>query len=47
MHAGKKGLILLDQMRAVDKDRLAKRLGAISAKTLAATLSTLREVFAE
>lgn len=46
-HAGRKGLILLDQIRAVDKTRLAKRLGAVPAKTLAATLGTLREVFAE
>ena len=46
-HAGKKGLILLDQMRAVDTARLAKRLGAVSVKTLASTLSTLQEVFAE
>lgn len=46
-HAGLKGLILLDQMRAVDKARLAKRLGAVSAKTLASTLGTLQEVFAE
>lgn len=46
-HGGKKGLILLDQMRAVDKRRLAKKLGAISAKTLTAALSTLQEVFAE
>jgi mRNA interferase MazF len=46
-HAGRKGLILLDQMRAVDKTRLAKKLGAVSAKTLASTLSTLQEVFAE
>jgi mRNA interferase MazF len=46
-HGGKKGLILLDQMRAVDKNRLAKKLGAVSAKTLTATLSTLQEVFAE
>ena len=44
---GQRGLILLDQMRAVDKARLAKRLGAVSAKTLASTLSTLQEVFAE
>lgn len=42
-----KGLILLDQVRAVDKIRLAKRLGAVSAKTLLGTLSTLQEVFAE
>jgi mRNA interferase MazF len=40
-------LILLDQIRAVDKTRLAKRLGAVSPKTLAATLQTLQEVFAE
>jgi mRNA interferase MazF len=33
-HGAKKGLILLDQMRAVDKPQLAKRLGAVSAKTL-------------
>ena len=46
-HGGKKGLILLDQMRAVDKNRLAKKLGAVSAKTLSATLSALQEVFAE
>lgn len=46
-HGGKKGLILLDQMRAVDKDRLAKKLGAVSAKTLSATLCTLQEVFSE
>lgn len=44
-HGGQKGLILLDQMRAVDKARLAKKLGAVSAKTLTATLSALREVF--
>jgi len=46
-HGGKKGLILLDQMRAVDNARLAKKLGAVSAKTLTATLSTLQEVFTE
>ncbi len=46
-HAGEKGLILLDQMRAVDRARLAKRLGAVSAKTLASTLGTLQEVFSE
>ena len=46
-HGGKKGLILLDQIRAVDKARLAKRLGAVSARTLAATLGILQMVFAE
>ena len=46
-HAGKKGLIVLDQLRTVDKSRLAKRLGAVSAKTLALTLASLQEVFTE
>ena len=47
MHAGKKGLVLLDQMRAVDKIRLTKKIGAVSVKSLATTLTTLQEVFAE
>jgi mRNA interferase MazF len=46
-HGGRMGLILLDQVRAVDKTRLAKKLGVVSAKTLIATLRTLQEVFAE
>lgn len=43
---GKRGLILLDQVRTLDKTRLLKRLGSTSTKTLAATLDTLQEVFA-
>ena len=43
---GKKGLILLDQVRALDKTRLVKRLGAASPKVLAAALGALRETFA-
>ena len=46
-HGGRKGLILLDQMRAVDKVRLATKLGAVPAKTLTTALSTLQEVFTE
>ena len=46
-HGGKKGLILLDQMRAVDKTRLVKKLGAVSPRTLTEALSTLQEVFTE
>lgn len=46
-HGGKKGLILLDQIRTVDKARLVKRSGAISPATLEATLSALGEIFAE
>lgn len=36
-HNGQKGLILLDQVGAVDKIRLVKRLGTLPAKTLAQT----------
>jgi mRNA interferase MazF len=46
-HGGRKGLILLDQLRAVDKPRLVKRLGAVSPKTLTTTLRTLQEAFAD
>jgi len=46
-HGGQDGLILLDQMRAVDKVRLAKKVGALPAKTLQSTLSVLQEIFAE
>ena len=43
---GKRGLILLDQLRTLDKSRLVRRLGAASNTTLTATLRTLQEVFA-
>ncbi len=46
-HGGRKGLILLDQMRSVDKARLAKKIGTVSAKALTSTLRTLQEVFSE
>jgi mRNA interferase MazF len=42
---GKGGLILLDQVRTLDKTRLVRRLGAVSATTLSATLKTLLTVF--
>jgi len=44
--SGKSGLILLDQIRALDQARLVRRLGTVSGRTLTATLSTLQEVFA-
>ena len=44
---GKTGLILLDQIRTLDKSRLAKRLGAVTPKTLSTTLATLQVVFAD
>ena len=45
-HAGTKGLIVLDQLRPVDKSRLAKRLGATSTKTMSLVLATLQDFFA-
>jgi len=45
--AGKRGLILLDQVRTLDKVRLVKRLGAIGNTTLTRTLRTLQEIFSE
>jgi mRNA interferase MazF len=42
---GKAGLVLLDQIRTLDKQRLVKRLGAVSGPTLAQTLTTLRKLF--
>ena len=44
---GKEGLILLDQLRSLDRQRLVRRLGAASGGTLRATLAALREIFAE
>ena len=44
-HGGKSGLILLDQVRAIDKARLTKKLGAVSAKTFTLVLRTLQEIF--
>ena len=47
IHAGTKGLIVLDQLRSVDKQRLVKKSGQVSAKTLGNVLKTLQELFAE
>jgi mRNA interferase MazF len=43
---GKNGLILLDQIRTLDKKRLVKKVGAVSAVALRAALSTLQQAFA-
>ena len=45
-HDGKKGLILLDQVRTIDKARLVKKIGSASTKTLHASLGILQETFA-
>ena len=42
---GKDGLILLDQVRTLDKTRLIRRRGAVEAGVLAQTLAVLRMVF--
>jgi len=44
---GKDGLILLDQLRTLDRQRLVQRLGAVNRMTLQATLAALREMFEE
>ena len=44
---GKKGQIVLDQIRIVDRARLVKKLGTIDNKTAAALLALLREMFAD
>ena len=43
---GKKGFILIDQMRAVDKSRLIQKLGVISKNTQIKTINCLQELFA-
>lgn len=43
---GRQGLIVLDQLRTLDRVRLVKRLGALRPATLTATLRTLQDMFA-
>lgn len=43
---GTGGLILLDQIRALDKQRLVRRLGHVQSATLRKALSTLGVMFA-
>jgi mRNA interferase MazF len=45
--AGKRGLIVLDQIRTLDKRRLVKRLGKAPVRRVSDALRTLREIFAE
>jgi mRNA interferase MazF len=42
---GKRGQVALDQLRAVDRQRLVKMLGAVSAKTAQDVSTTLLEMF--
>jgi mRNA interferase MazF len=43
---GRVGYIVLDQIRAVDRDRLVRRLGKISSSTMGRVLAILQEMFA-
>lgn len=47
MFEGKEGQVVLDQIRTVDKVRLVKKLGRISASTQKEVLAVLMELFAE
>ena len=42
---GKAGFVVLDQIRAVDRERLVRRLGQISPEVLNLILETLQEMF--
>ena len=44
---GKDGQIILDQIRTVDKSRLVKKLGKISAPTIKRVQSVLLQMFSE
>ena len=43
---GKRGQVALDQLRAVDRQRLVRMLGAVSPKTAQDVSATLLEMFA-
>jgi len=42
---GTSGLLVLDQIRSVDKLRLVKKLGSVQASTLKNALKTMQEMF--
>jgi mRNA interferase MazF len=44
---GRDGLILLDQIRSLDKVRLIQRLGRLPPSVVTLTLARLRDMFAE
>jgi mRNA interferase MazF len=43
----KRGMVLVEQMRAVDRQRLVRRVGRVSGKVLFASLHVAMEMFAE
>ena len=44
--SGRQGHVVLDQVRAVDQERMVRHLGRITPKTLERALITLQEMFA-
>ena len=44
---GKAGLVLLDQLRALDRARLIRLLGTAEAQVLSASLDTIQNMFTE
>ena len=42
---GKRGQVVLDQLRAVDRQRLVRKLGTVSGGTAQAASATLLEIF--
>ena len=42
---GKRGQVAVDQLRAVDRQRLVRQLGTVSASTAQAVSATLLEMF--
>jgi mRNA interferase MazF len=43
---GKKGQIVLDQIRTIDKSRLSKKIGTVDPEIQAEVISTLQSMFA-
>jgi mRNA interferase MazF len=43
---GKTGFVVLDQVRAIDRERLVRRLGRLPPDTLRRALAALQEMFA-
>ncbi len=44
---GRRGFVVLDQIRAVDRSRVVRRLGRLSTRTVTGSLAVLREMFEE
>lgn len=43
---GKAGYVVLDQIRAIDRDRIVNKLGQLTTATVTNSLSVLQEMFA-